>query len=121
MRKFYRCVKCGALVEVVKDGGALVCCGEPMEQVIPNSVDASAEKHVPVVEYTDQGVTIKVGSEPHPMEEIHYIEWIEIEYDSRRERRYLKPGEAPEASFRVSAKDVKALIHCNLHGLWTSK
>jgi superoxide reductase len=91
-----------------------------MKPVIPNSVDADTEKHVPLIEYTDEGVSVRVGSVPHPMEEIHFIEWIEIEYGSRRERKYLKPGEAPETTFKVAAKDVKALIYCNLHGLWVS-
>jgi len=121
MTTFYRCDKCGALVEVVREGGELVCCGAPMERLIPNTVDASLEKHVPIVEYTDEGVTVRVGSEPHPMEDAHYIEWIEITYDSRRERKYLNPGDAPETSFRVATKDVSALIYCNLHGLWVSK
>jgi superoxide reductase len=121
MRSFYRCAKCGAMIEALKEGSEFFCCGEPMVQLIPNSVDAAVEKHVPVIVYTDDGVTVKVGSEPHPMEDTHYIEWIEIEYGDRLERIYLHPGEAPEASFKVAAKDVKALIYCNLHGLWVSK
>jgi superoxide reductase len=119
-REFYRCEKCGAIVEVLKEGNEIICCGEPMQKIVPNSEDAALEKHVPIIEYTDSGVTIKVGSVPHPMEEAHYIEWIEVFYDSRRERKYLKPGDQPEASFSVAAKDVEALIYCNLQGLWTS-
>jgi len=118
---FYKCEKCGKIVEITKDGaGMLVCCDQPMVKLIPNTVDAALEKHVPVVEYVDEGVLVRVGSEPHPMESVHYIEWIEIFYSSRRERKYLSPGDKPEASFRVGSKDVGALIYCNLHGLWTS-
>lgn len=110
------------MVEVIEAGtGELVCCGEPMERLVPNTVDAAVEKHVPVIEYTEKGVAIKVGTEPHPMEEAHYIEWIEIEYDSRTERKYLIPGEAPEASFVVDSKDIVARTYCNIHGLWVSK
>lgn len=120
MPQFYRCNKCGALVEVLKDAREPYCCGEPMTLFVPNSVDAAIEKHVPVIDYTDAGVTVRVGATPHPMEEAHYIEWIEIFYDSRRERKYLNPGDTPEAAFKVDAKDIQALIYCNLHGLWHS-
>lgn len=122
MKDIFKCEKCGNIVEVIKAGsGELVCCGEPMQRLIPNTVDAAVEKHVPVIEYTEKGVLVKIGSEPHPMEETHYIEWVEIEYDSRTERKWLKPGDAPEASFVVEAKNVKARVYCNIHGLWASK
>ena len=110
------------MIEVVKESGKkIICCGEPMEKIIPNTVDAALEKHVPVIEYTDNGILVKVGSEPHPMIDIHYIEWIEIRYGNRVEKRYLKPGDKPEVSFTVESKDVSALIYCNLHGLWVSE
>ncbi len=121
LKDFYRCNRCGAVVEVLKEGAEIFCCSEAMKKIVPNTEDASTEKHVPIIEYIDSGVVVKVGSDPHPMEDAHYIEWIEIFYDSRRERKYLKPGDRPEASFVVAAKDVRALILCNLHGLWESK
>ncbi|MDD3480620.1 MAG: desulfoferrodoxin [Patescibacteria group bacterium] len=121
MKDIFKCNKCGNMVEEVGAGsGELVCCEEPMERLVPNTVDAAEEKHVPVIEYTEKGVLVKVGKEPHPMEEAHYIEWVEIGYDARTERKYLKPGDAPEATFVVDSKDVKARAHCNIHGLWVS-
>ncbi|MBW6431586.1 hypothetical protein K0A96_00185 [Patescibacteria group bacterium] len=109
------------MVEVVKNGGGtLVCCDKPMEKLVPNTVDAALEKHVPVIEYTDAGVLVSVGSEPHPMIDVHSIEWIEISYGARKERKHLKPGDKPEAAFKVESKDASALIYCNLHGLWAS-
>ncbi len=121
MQSIYKCEKCGSLLEAIEEGSNPDCCGEKMVLLVPNSVDAAVEKHVPVIEYTDNGLTVKVGSEPHPMEEAHYIKWIEVEYDSRLERKYLVPGDVPEASFNVQVKDAKARIYCNLHGLWVSK
>lgn len=119
---FFKCDECGKIIELVKDGsGTLVCCDKPMIKIIPNTVDADLEKHVPVVEYQDDGVLVKVGSSPHPMIDVHYIEWIEIYYDSRKERKYLKPGTEAQAHFRVASKEVTALIYCNIHGLWVSK
>jgi superoxide reductase len=119
--EFYKCDTCGKMVEVVKDGGGtLVCCDKPMEKLIPNTVDAALEKHVPVIEYNDGGVLVKVGTEPHPMIDVHYIEWIEISYGTRKERKHLNPGDKPEAAFKVESKDARALIYCNLHGLWAS-
>ena len=121
LNEFYKCNECGKIVEVIQNGGGtLVCCDMPMEKLIPNTVDAALEKHVPVIKYTDAGVFVSVGSEPHPMIDAHYIEWIEISYGTRKERKYLKPGDKPEAAFKVESKDVRALIYCNLHGLWVS-
>ncbi len=115
----YKCDVCGNMVEVVRaKDGELVCCGKPMVLLVANTVDASKEKHVPVIEKTATGVKIKVGSAPHPMEEKHYIEWIECIADGVVHRKYLKPGDAPEAEFCVSAKQITAREHCNLHGLW---
>ena len=115
----YKCEACGNIVEVLHGGaGELVCCGEPMKLMTENTVDASKEKHVPVVEKAAGGVTVKVGSVAHPMEEKHYIEWIEIIADGKAYRQFLAPGQAPEAFFPVEAAKVTAREYCNLHGLW---
>ncbi len=117
--EIYKCEKCGNIVEVVHGGeGELVCCGEPMKLFVENTVDAAKEKHVPVVEEVAEGVKVKVGSVPHPMEEKHYIEWVEVIVDGKAYREFLKPGDAPEAAFGMKAKGVTAREYCNLHGLW---
>ena len=99
----------------------MVCCGGKMELLENKTEDAGYEKHVPVVEKTDNGIKIKIGSVPHPMEEKHYIEWIEAVWDSRTYIKFLNPGEAPEAEFEIPTMEVLAREHCNLHGLWKSK
>jgi len=115
----YKCDKCGNIVEVLHGGmGELVCCGAPMRLLKENTTDASKEKHVPVIEKVDGGYKVKIGSIPHPMEEKHYIEWIELVADGLVYRKYLKPGDAPEALFAISAGSVYAREYCNLHGLW---
>lgn len=115
----YKCEVCGNIVEVLHAGpGQLVCCGQPMVCMKENTVDAAKEKHVPVIEKIDGGVKVKVGSVAHPMEEKHYIEWIEIIADGKTYRQFLKPGETPEATFMVTANDITAREYCNLHGLW---
>ena len=115
----YKCSKCGNIVEVLHGGvGQLVCCNEPMKLMREGSVDAATEKHVPVVEKTAGGFQVKVGAVSHPMEEKHYIEWIEIIADGRVYRRFLKPGEKPEATYQIEAGSVIAREYCNLHGLW---
>ena len=115
----YKCEICGNIVEVLHGGkGQLVCCGKPMVLMKEGTVDAAKEKHVPVVEKVEGGVKVKVGSVPHPMEEKHYIEWIEVLVDGKVYRQYLNPGDAPEAFFPVEGKDVSAREYCNLHGLW---
>jgi superoxide reductase len=117
--QIYKCSHCGYIVEVVHAGGGkLVCCGEPMALLTENLVDASKEKHVPVIAKTDSGYKVTVGSAPHPMEEKHYIEWIELIADNRSYRQFLNPGEVPEAFFNGAAKTVTAREYCNLHGLW---
>jgi len=117
--QIYKCEVCGNIVEVLHEGaGELVCCGEPMKLLVENTVDASKEKHVPVIEKTASSVTVKVGSVAHPMEEKHYIEWIEIIADGKAYRQFLKPGDAPEAVFEIKANKIEAREHCNLHGLW---
>ncbi|BCO10668.1 desulfoferrodoxin [Desulfolithobacter dissulfuricans] len=115
----YKCALCGNIVEVLHAGaGELVCCGQPMDLVSENTVDAAQEKHVPVVEKTDNGYKVTVGSVAHPMDEKHWIEWIELVADSIVYRQALVPGDAPEASFCVDATEVSARAYCNLHGLW---
>lgn len=118
----YKCELCGNIVEVIHGGGAtLVCCGQDMTLMTENTVDAAKEKHVPVIEFADGGVKIKVGSVSHPMEEKHYIEWVEIVADGKAYRQFLKPGEAPEAFFPVAVKTLTVREYCNLHGLWSAK
>ena len=117
----YKCELCGNIVEVLHEGkGALVCCGQPMKLLKENTVDAALEKHVPVVEKTGDGIKVKVGSVAHPMEEKHYIEWIEIIADGAAYRKFLKPGDKPEALFKIKAEKIEAREYCNLHGLWKS-
>ncbi len=115
----YKCEVCGNVVEVLHGGaGSLVCCGKPMKLMVENTVDAAREKHVPVIEKKDDGYLVKVGSVAHPMEEKHYIQWIELLVDERVCRAHLAPGQAPEAMFWVKGEKVEAREYCNLHGLW---
>ncbi|NJB68169.1 superoxide reductase [Desulfobaculum xiamenense] len=117
--EIYKCNACGNIVEVVHGGaGELVCCGEPMKLFKENTVDAAKEKHVPVIEKTADGYKVSVGSVAHPMEEKHWIEWIELVADGKAYRQFLKPGDAPVATFCVKADKVSAREYCNLHGLW---
>lgn len=115
----YKCGLCGNMVEVLfVGGGELVCCGQPMTLLVENSVDASKEKHVPVLTMTEEGWWVTVGAVAHPMEEKHYIQWIELIADDMIYRVNLKPGDAPKAFFSVKARAVTARAYCNLHGLW---
>jgi superoxide reductase len=115
----YKCEVCGNIVEVLHEGqGELVCCGKPMKLLIENTTDASKEKHVPVIEKTSTGIKVKVGSAPHPMEEKHYIEWVQIIADGKAYRQFLSPGNAPEATFDIKADKITAREYCNIHSLW---
>ncbi|HWP96274.1 MAG TPA: desulfoferrodoxin [Syntrophomonadaceae bacterium] len=117
----YKCEVCGNMVEVIWEGaGELVCCGQPMKLMEENSVDASLEKHVPVAETEGDLLTVKVGSAVHPMTEEHYIQWIEVLIGDKVCRASLKPGMAPEASFRIpdGSQTIVLRAYCNLHGLW---
>jgi superoxide reductase len=115
----YKCEACGNIVEVLHGGGGeLVCCGQPMALLAENTVDAAKEKHVPVIEKVDGGFKVKVGSVAHPMEEKHYIEWIEIIADGKAYRQFLNPGDTPEAVFNIDADQVTAREYCNLHSHW---
>ena len=118
-REIYRCPICGNIVEVLNHGaGELVCCGKPMILQKENTTDAAQEKHVPVVEKTDFGYRVKVGSVEHPMLDEHYIQWIELLTPTSVLRRELKPGCKPEATFITSEECLCVREYCNLHGLW---
>ena len=123
IQEIYKCDICGNIVEVLHAGpGELVCCGEPMKKQEPKTEDASTEKHVPYIEKTDKGILVKVGqNQDHPMEEKHYIEWIQLIADKKSYRQYLKPGDKPQALFTISADQVEAREYCNVHGLWQNK
>ncbi len=117
--QIYKCAVCGNIVEVIYgSSGELVCCGQPMELLDEKTADAATEKHVPVIEKIDGGYKVTVGSTLHPMEEKHYIEWIELLADGKAYRQFLNPGDAPEAVFNIEATEVTAREHCNVHGLW---
>ncbi|MBO8151360.1 MAG: desulfoferrodoxin [Candidatus Marinimicrobia bacterium] len=119
--EIYKCNICGNIVEVLNvGGGELVCCGQPMELLTEKTDDNGKEKHVPVVEETETGVRVKVGSVPHPMEENHYIEWIEVIADGVVHRKFLNPGDKPEVEFNVMAERIEAREYCSIHGLWKS-
>jgi len=121
LNELYKCNLCGNIVEILHPGaGALVCCNERMALMVENTVDASKEKHVPVIEVGANSITVKVGSVAHPMEAAHYIEWIELIADGKVYRQQLQPGQAPEATFPVVAKQVTAREYCNLHGHWAA-
>lgn len=116
----YKCNVCGNIIELIYNGGGpLVCCGQPMELLKEKNTDEGLEKHVPVIERTATGVKVKVGSIPHPMEDAHYIQWIEILADGIAYRKFLKPRDKPEAEFCIKAQNISAREYCNLHGLWT--
>ena len=117
----YKCDICGNIVEVLHSGvGQLVCCGQPMRLLEEQMEEKGNEKHLPVVEKSGDMVKVKVGSIQHPMEENHYIEWIEIVTDDQVLRKFLQPGENPEAKFKVG-KTFQAREYCNIHGLWATK
>ena len=121
-KEIYKCNICGNIVEVLHAGvGELVCCGEPMELLKEKTQDSAIEKHVPYIEKTKDGVIVKVGqNQDHPMEEKHYIEWIEIIADGAAYKKFLKPGDKPQAIFEIKAKNISAREYCNIHGLWKS-
>lgn len=115
----YKCEVCGNIVEILNGSqGTLVCCGQNMKLFAENTVDASREKHVPVMEKAESGLLVKVGGIAHPMEEKHYIQWIEVVDGDRVERVFLKPGQKPEAVFASPKGAAFAREYCNLHGLW---
>jgi len=118
----YKCMVCGNIVQVLHSGrGQLVCCGQPMVRQEERTADQGKEKHLPVVEKTDAGVSVKVGSVAHPMEERHFIEWIEVVVPDGVSRKSLDPGEAPEAVFAAEGDVLQVRAYCNVHGLWATK
>jgi len=122
VREIYKCNICGNIVEVLHAGvGELVCCGEPMELLKEKTQDSAVEKHVPYVEKTQDGILVKVGqNQDHPMEEKHYIEWIQFIADNVSYRKFLKPGDKPQAKFDIKEDKIEAREYCNIHGLWKS-
>jgi len=121
-KEVFKCNVCGNIVEVLHAGvGQLVCCGQPMELLTEKTEDVGLEKHVPVIERVGNKVTVKVGSIPHPMEQKHHIEWIQIIADGGTCRKFLKPRDKPEAEFEIVAEKMEAREYCNIHGLWRSK
>ena len=119
LNEIYKCGVCGNIVEIIHNGdGQLVCCGQPMNLMVENAVDAAKEKHIPVIEKIQGGVLVKIGEVEHPMIETHYIEWIEVLTENKVYRKYLKPGVKPEAVFKLDEEVIEAREYCNLHGLW---
>ena len=121
-RGIYKCEVCGNIVEVLHEGpGVLVCCGKDMKYFEEKTTDASTEKHVPYIEKTKNGILVKVGqNQEHPMTKEHQIEWIQIIDGNKSYRKFLKPGDKPQAEFEISSKDITAREYCNIHGLWKS-
>ena len=121
--KFYICPVCGNLVQMINDSGVNpVCCGQKMTALIPNTVEASGEKHIPVVTVEGNTVTVNVGSVDHPMQDVHYIEWVQLITESGVQHKALKPGEAPNVVFHLAEdKPVAVYAYCNLHGLWKTE
>jgi len=120
--ELYKCEICGNIIEVLHAGGPpLVCCNEKMKLQSENTVDAAREKHVPVIEMGSGQITVKVGSVPHPMEEKHYIQWVELIADGKAYLQFLKPGEEPKAVFPLTASKVTAREYCNIHGHWKAE
>lgn len=120
-QEFFRCAHCGQIIAKVKSTGVpVICCGEPMQKIIPGTVDASVEKHVPVYEVNGNVVTVKVGAVEHPMIPEHYIEWVSIQTKQGNQRKMLKPNSKPEVKFLIDANDeIEAVYaYCNLHDLW---
>jgi superoxide reductase len=120
IKQIYKCEICGNIIEVLHEGvGELVCCGQPMKLMVAQTKDAAVEKHVPYIENTSEGILVKVGqNQDHPMADEHYIEWIELIADGESYRKFLKPGDKPQALFCITAKSVQAREYCNIHGLW---
>lgn len=121
--KFYICRHCGNIIGLINDSGVpVVCCGEKMEQLVPNTVEASQEKHIPVATVSSDMVKVAIGSAPHPMTEEHSIQWVYLQTENGGQRKCLSPGDVPEVSFALCGdKPVAVLAYCNLHGLWQTE
>jgi len=122
LKEIYKCEICGNIVEVIHAGpGALVCCEQEMILLEEKTEDASTEKHVPYIEKTDSGILVRVGqNQDHPMTEEHYIEWIQVIADGNSYRKFLNPGDKPQAKFEIKSNKLEAREYCNIHGLWKS-
>ena len=122
VREIYKCNICGNIVEILHAGvGELVCCGKPMELMTEKTEDSSIEKHVPYIEKTEKGILVKIGqNQDHPMEDEHYIEWIQVIANGVAYRKFLKPGDKPQAEFEIKTDNIEAREYCNVHGLWKS-
>ena len=122
LKEIYKCEICGNIVEVIHTGaGALVCCEQEMKLLEEKTDDASTEKHVPYIEKTNNGILVKVGqNQDHPMTEEHHIEWIQVVADGNSYRKFLKPGDKPQAEFDIKSNQIEAREYCNVHGLWKS-
>lgn len=120
INQIFRCNICGNIVEVLNPGeGRLVCCDQPMELLLARHTDVGPEKHIPIIEETEEGLKVKVGETAHPMEENHHIQWIEIIIDDKVLRKTLKAGDKPEATFKEKpSKKIMVRSYCNIHGLW---
>lgn len=122
LNQVYKCEICGNIVEVIHEGtGQLVCCGQPMTLLKEKIKEELKEKHLPVIKENEKGVEILIGIVEHPMEENHFIEWIEISTDKGSSKKFLKPGEKPRAQFFIKSKKIEVRAYCNIHGLWSSK
>lgn len=122
LHQIYKCESCGMIGEVIHASNkAPSCCGDDMKRLAENSTDGATEKHVPVIEKIEGGYKVSVGSAPHPMEEKHYIEWIELLADGISYKAFLKPGMPPVATFKTDARKVVARELCNIHGLWRAE
>ena len=121
--KFYICPHCGNIVEMVHDAGVKpFCCGQKMNELIPNTVEASGEKHIPAVKVGEGVVEVNVGSVDHPMVDVHWIEWVQLVTNKGSYRKWLNPGEAPNVKFQLSAENpIAVYAYCNLHGLWKTE
>jgi len=121
--KFYSCPDCGLIIEAIHDSGiAPSCCGMKMDELVPNTVEASGEKHIPAVTVEGSTVTVNVGSVDHPMQDVHYIEWVQLVTERGSQRKHLRPGEAPKVVFKLEDdKPLAVYAYCNLHGLWKTE
>ena len=124
MKKFFVCKHCGNMIGLLHDAGVpMMCCGEKMVELVPNTTDAAQEKHVPVATVEGNKVVVNVGSVDHPMLDEHWIQWVYLETDKGGHRKVLTPGEKPNVVFALT-EDEKPLAvyeYCNLHGLWVAK
>jgi superoxide reductase len=122
LKQIYKCEVCGNIVEVLHTGiGTLVCCNQNMKLMPEQTKGEYAEKHAPLIKKDEQGVSVNIGKIDHPMEDEHYIEWVEISTEKGYSRKYLKPGQKPHTDFPVKAKIKKARMYCNVHGLWATE